>query len=77
MSTMEWDVVYGDIEVEVTFHDWQVFNSIAYPMTVRMSLGGAPREGDKTLLSKKDSNYQTYCLSIFVANRVLVNSEII
>ena len=43
LSTMEWDVVYGDIEVEVTFHDWQVFNSIAYPMTVRMSLGGAPR----------------------------------
>ena len=23
MSTMEWDVVYGDIEIEVKFDDWQ------------------------------------------------------
>ena len=43
LSTMEWDVVYGDIEIEVKFDNWQVFNGIAYPMTVRMSQGGAPR----------------------------------
>jgi glyoxylase-like metal-dependent hydrolase (beta-lactamase superfamily II) len=43
LSTMEWDVVYGDIEIEVKFDNWQDFNGISYPMTVRMSQGGAPR----------------------------------
>ena len=43
LSTMEWDVVYGDIEIEVKFDNWQVFNGIAYPMMLRMSQGGAPR----------------------------------
>ena len=43
LSTMEWDVVYGDIEIEVKFDDWKIFDGIPYPMTVRMSQGGAPR----------------------------------
>ena len=43
LSTMEWDVVYGDIEIEVKFDDWNMDNKIPFPMTVRMSQGGAPR----------------------------------
>jgi hypothetical protein len=40
---MEWDVVYGDIEIEVKFDDWNMDSKIPFPMTVRMSQGGAPR----------------------------------
>jgi glyoxylase-like metal-dependent hydrolase (beta-lactamase superfamily II) len=43
LSTMEWDVVYGDIEIEVKFDDWNMDSKIPFPMTVRMSQGGAPR----------------------------------
>ena len=43
ISTMEWDVVYGDIEIEVRFNDWDLSQDIPFPMTVRMSQGGAPR----------------------------------
>ncbi|MGB0658075.1 MAG: MBL fold metallo-hydrolase [Gammaproteobacteria bacterium] len=43
ISTMEWDVVYGDIEIEVKFDDWDFSQDIPFPMTVRMSQGGAPR----------------------------------
>ena len=43
ISTMEWDVVYGDIEIEVRFDDWDLSRDIPFPMTVRMSQGGAPR----------------------------------
>lgn len=43
ISTMEWDVVYGDIEIEVRFDDWDLSQDIPFPMTVRMSQGGAPR----------------------------------
>jgi len=43
LSTMEWDVVYGDIEIEVKFDDWNTDTEIPFPMTVRMSQGGAPR----------------------------------
>jgi len=43
ISTMEWDVVYGDIEIEVRFDDWDLSQEIPFPMTVRMSQGGAPR----------------------------------
>jgi glyoxylase-like metal-dependent hydrolase (beta-lactamase superfamily II) len=43
ISTMEWDVVYGDVEIEVKFDDWDFSQEIPFPMTVRMSQGGAPR----------------------------------
>jgi len=43
ISTMEWAVVYGDIEIEVRFDDWDLSQEIPFPMTVRMSQGGAPR----------------------------------
>ena len=43
LTTMEWDVVYGDIEIEVKFDDWKIFEGIPYPMILRMSQGGAPR----------------------------------
>ena len=43
ISTMEWDVVYGDIEIEVKFDNWDFSQEIPFPMTVRMSQGGAPR----------------------------------
>ena len=40
---MEWDVIYGDITLEVTFDDWQIYSGVFFPRTVRMSQGGAPR----------------------------------
>ena len=43
LKTMEWDVVYGDLELEVTFDDWRQVDGIYFPMLVRLSQGGAPR----------------------------------
>ncbi|MDP6149621.1 MAG: MBL fold metallo-hydrolase [Gammaproteobacteria bacterium] len=43
LTTTEWDVVYGDISLEVSYHDWQVFDGLYFPMHIRMSVGGAPR----------------------------------
>ena len=43
LKTMEWDVIYGDITLEVTFDDWQIYSGVFFPRTVRMSQGGAPR----------------------------------
>jgi len=43
LKTMEWDVIYGDIELEVKYDDWQSYDGVLFPMKVRMSQGGAPR----------------------------------
>jgi glyoxylase-like metal-dependent hydrolase (beta-lactamase superfamily II) len=43
LTTMEWDAVYGDIELEVTYDDWKSVQGVSFPMIVRMSQGGAPR----------------------------------
>ena len=42
LQTMGWDVVYGDVPLEVTFHDWQAVDGVSFPMQVRLSYGGAP-----------------------------------
>ncbi len=42
LHTMEWDVVYGDVPLEVTFHDWQTVDGVPFPMLVRLSYGGGP-----------------------------------
>ena len=43
LKTMEWDVIYGDIELEVIFDQWQRVDGIDFPMLVKISQGGAPR----------------------------------
>ena len=43
LSTMEWDVVYGDVSLEVNYDDWQDFGGVWFPTEVRMSIAGAPR----------------------------------
>ena len=43
LKTMEWDVIYGDIELEVIFDQWQRIDGIDFPMMVKISQGGAPR----------------------------------
>ena len=42
-STMEWDVTYGDVPLEVSYADWQVVDGVNVPHRVRMSFAGAPR----------------------------------
>ena len=42
LETMEWDVVYGDVPLEVAYLDWQPVDGVYFPMHVRMSLAGAP-----------------------------------
>jgi len=43
LSTMEWDVVYGDVPLEVNYDDWQSVDGMSFPNRVRMSFAGAPR----------------------------------
>ena len=42
LQTMGWDVVYGDVPLEVTYRDWQAVDGVSFPMLVRLSYGGAP-----------------------------------
>jgi glyoxylase-like metal-dependent hydrolase (beta-lactamase superfamily II) len=43
LSTMEWDVTYGDVPLEVSYDDWQVVDGVNVPHRVRLSFAGAPR----------------------------------
>jgi len=43
LATMEWDVVYGDVPLEVNYDDWQSVDGVSFPNRVRMSFAGAPR----------------------------------
>ena len=43
LRTMEWDVVYGDVPLEVNYHDWQAIDGVYFPNRLQMSIGGAPR----------------------------------
>ncbi|MBT7449606.1 MAG: MBL fold metallo-hydrolase [Rhodospirillaceae bacterium] len=43
LQTLQWDVIYGDIPVWVTFQDYQTFGDIVLPTLVKLSYGGAPR----------------------------------
>lgn len=42
LKTMEWDVVYGDVPLEIAYLDWQAVGGVYFPMHIRMSLAGAP-----------------------------------
>ena len=41
--TMEWDVVYGDVPLEVNYYDWQAVDGVYFPNQLKMSIGGGPR----------------------------------
>ena len=43
LSTMEWDVVYGDVPLEVVYTDWQDVGGVAFPNRVNLTAAGAPR----------------------------------
>ncbi|MBT3426449.1 MAG: MBL fold metallo-hydrolase [Gammaproteobacteria bacterium] len=43
LHTLEWDVVYGDVSLDVNYLDWQVKDGVSFPQRVLMSYGGAPR----------------------------------
>ena len=43
VSTMEWNVILGDVPLEVTFHDWQQVSGVYFPVHLKMSIAGAPR----------------------------------
>lgn len=43
LHTLEWDVVYGDVSLDVNYEDWRVVDGISFPHRVLMSYGGAPR----------------------------------
>ena len=60
---MEWDVVYGDLELEVTFNDWQKVDGIDFPMLVKVSLGGAPRLEVRRSLINVNSNLDEHYFS--------------
>ncbi|NKB45362.1 MAG: MBL fold metallo-hydrolase [Alphaproteobacteria bacterium] len=42
LSTMEHDMVYGDVPLEVTYHDWQQQDGVYFPSHIRISLAGIP-----------------------------------
>ena len=39
---MEKDYVYGDVELEVTYSDWEKIEGVSFPMRIKISLAGAP-----------------------------------
>ena len=43
LSTMEWNIILGDVPLEVTYHDWQSFDGVLFPIHVKVSIAGAPR----------------------------------
>ena len=43
LSTMEWDVTYGDVALDVNYDDWQLVDGVNVPHRLRLSFGGAPR----------------------------------
>jgi len=42
LQTLQWDVIYGDVPLEVTYHDFQDFDGVILPTHIMMSYGGAP-----------------------------------
>ncbi|MEE8308038.1 MAG: MBL fold metallo-hydrolase, partial [Gammaproteobacteria bacterium] len=85
LSTMEWDVVYGDVPLEVNYDDWQMVDGVSFPNGVRMSYAGAPRidstrsdirvnpEFEKDTFAKPDG--VTYVHDEAVAQRALRLSQ--
>jgi glyoxylase-like metal-dependent hydrolase (beta-lactamase superfamily II) len=42
LSTMEHDMAYGDVPLEVTYTDWQQHGGVYFPSHIRISLAGIP-----------------------------------
>ena len=42
LSTMEHDLLLGDVPLEVTYHDWQLVQGVALPMHLKLSIADAP-----------------------------------
>ena len=42
LSTMEHDILLGDVPLEVTYHDWRPVQGLALPMRIKLSIAGAP-----------------------------------
>ena len=42
LKTMERDYVFGDVELEVTYHDWEMSGDVSFPTHIKVSLAGAP-----------------------------------
>jgi glyoxylase-like metal-dependent hydrolase (beta-lactamase superfamily II) len=61
LQTLQWDVIYGDIPVWVTFQNYQTFGDIVLPIQVKLSYGGAPRleetRSSATVNPKIDESY--------------------
>ena len=43
IETLEWDVVYGDVALDVNYMDWREIHGVKIPHRILMSIGGAPR----------------------------------
>lgn len=42
LVTMEHDMVYGDVALEVSYHDWQSFDGVYFPTRIEMLFAGSP-----------------------------------
>ena len=42
LATMEHDMIWGDVALEVTYHDWKSFSGIYFPERVKISVAGTP-----------------------------------
>ena len=42
LATMEHDMIWGDVALEVTYHDWESFSGIYFPERVKISVAGTP-----------------------------------
>lgn len=42
LATLEYDLIWGDVALEATYHDWQEFDGLFFPMHVKLSVAAAP-----------------------------------
>lgn len=42
LATMEYDLTWGDVALEATYHDWRNVSGLFFPMRVKLSVAAAP-----------------------------------
>ena len=42
LATMEYDLTWGDVALEATYHDWRNFSGLFFPMRVKLSVAATP-----------------------------------
>ena len=42
LATMEYDMYYGDVTLELTYHNWQSYDGVYFPTYITMFVAGAP-----------------------------------